>query len=100
MHLSAVIAVTATIGQVNAALNQVGARIVSMQPGNSEVRLDVQAPGATPLPRELATQLLATRAFVAIDGVRSAALPAPLIQPVPAVDPDAPAPVEDHQSPP
>ncbi len=100
LQLSAVIAVTATVGQVNAALNQVGARIVSMQPGNSEVRLDVQAPDATPSPRDLATQLLATRAFVAIDGVRSAALPAPLIQPAPVVDPDAPAPVEDHQPPP
>lgn len=100
LQLSAVIAATATVGQVNAALNQVRARIVSMQPDNSEVRLDLEAPGGTPSKHDVALKLMASRAFEAIDGVRTTALPAPLIQPAPVVDPYAPAPVDDHQSPP
>lgn len=100
LRLNAVIARTATIGQVNATLSAVGARIVSMQSGNSEVTLDLALQGGRPSRTDVASQLIATRAFVSVDGMPAATGPALSAPPSPAFDPYAPPPVEDHQSPP
>lgn len=99
LRLNAVIAPTATIGQVNAALRSVGARIVSMQPGNSEVMLDLATPGGRPSQVDMAAQLIATRAFESVGGTQPAARFTPTATIPSAFDPSAPAPVEDHQSP-
>ncbi len=100
LHLNAVIAQTATVGQVNAALNDLGARIVAMQPGNSEVMLDVATPGGRPAASQVAARLVASRAFESVEGLRSAFDPATAAASPQLGDLYAPAPVEDHQSPP
>lgn len=99
LRMNAVIARTATVGQVNTALTALGARIVSMQPGNSEVTLDVASFGRQRSKTAVATQLLATRAFEAADGVQPAAQRAPVTPTALGFDPYAPAPPDDHQSP-
>ncbi len=99
LRLNAVIAHTATVGQVNATLSAVGARIVSMQPGNSEVTLDLAIQGGRPSKTDVTSQLIATRAFVSV-GEMPTTTGTTLSAPTPpAFDPYAPAPVEDHQSP-
>lgn len=102
-RLSAVIDRSATVGQVNAALTAADARIVSMQPGNPEVMLDLAQPAQGIDARNAVAQLLATRAFTSIHIPGSA--PAPVSAPGGSVhaqvfDPSAPEPVEDHTSPP
>lgn len=99
LRLNAVIAPTATVGQVNATLKALGARIVSMQPGNSEVTLQLVTPGGRPSKTDVARQLIATRAFESVDGLQPTARLMPTATTPPPFDPQAPAPVEDHQSP-
>lgn len=102
-RLNAVIDRNATVGQVNAAMSAVGARIVSMQPGNAELVLGLAQPAHDPAARHAVAQLLATRAFTSIHAPGSAPVPAAaLAESVHAqgFDPSAPEPIDDHASPP
>lgn len=102
IRLIAVIDRSATVGQVNAVLNEVGARIVSMQPGNDTLSLEVKSADGPPSIQDTAARLLATRAFQSVQG--------PGLAPVTRADarapigPDADAavaePIDDHAPPP
>lgn len=61
--VSAVIGSSATVGQVNAALTQVGARIVAMQEGRSEVTLALSNAGDRAAAQHAAARLATSRAF-------------------------------------
>ncbi len=100
-QLSAVIDRSATVGQVNAALIAVGARIVAMQPGNPELMLDLVQAARDPAARHAVAQLLATRAFTSVHRPGSAPATVQVGSfDAQAFDPSAPEPVDDHASPP
>ena len=101
-RLKAVIRRTSTVGQVNAALMAAGARIVSMQPGNSELVLELSGAATSD---EAAQRLFATQAFDSVvqpDGsaIASSLAAAGRAAVEPAGDSLLPETVDDHQSPP
>lgn len=93
--LTAFIDPTATVGQVNAALNAVGARIVAMQPGRNAVAIELEDEGGTKSPRDTVARLMASRAFQWVQGPGLPTAPVAL-----AVDPAASEPIDDHAPPP
>lgn len=67
--LKATLDPTATVGQVNAALNAVGARIVTMTPRNATVTLVMMPINSGALThQQVAASLLASRAFKRVQG--------------------------------
>ncbi|MDL2337099.1 MAG: hypothetical protein QFE16_04580 [Pseudomonadota bacterium] len=62
-YLNAVISSSATVGQVNAALTTVGARIVAMQDGSSTVTLELSNAGGPQSAQNVTARLAASRAF-------------------------------------
>lgn len=85
MPLKATLDATATVGQVNAALGAVGARIVAMTPRNRTVTLALTPIGGAGLSnQQVAARLLASRAFTRVQGRGLPALPEEL-----TIDPDA-----------
>ena len=106
-RLKAAIDRSATVGQVNAALDAVGARIVSMRPGHGEVALELADASRAASVQAVTQQLVASRAFTAVGGPE-AVLPRPAL-PVtqswvatvtPAVQDEEPDHGVDHTSPP
>lgn len=62
-RVEAILSANAVVGQVNAALAQVGARIVGMQTGNSRLTLELSGAGASTTPEALSQRLAYSRAF-------------------------------------
>jgi len=62
-RVEAILSPNAMVGQVNSALTLVGARIVSMQPGNSRLMLELNSAGASTTPEALSQRLAYSRAF-------------------------------------
>lgn len=62
-RVEAILSPNAMVGQVNSALTLVGARIVSMQPGNSRLMLELNGAGASTTPEALSQRLAYSRAF-------------------------------------
>jgi len=62
-RVEAILSPTAMVGQVNAALTLVGARIVGMQSGNSRLMLELSSAGASTTPEALSQRLAYSRAF-------------------------------------
>lgn len=84
--LNATLDMAATVGQVNAALDAVGARIVAMQPGRKTLAIEL-APlggGSPSTNQQAAASLLASHAFQSVQGPGLPALPNEL-----TIDPDA-----------
>lgn len=106
-RLKAAIDHSATVGHVNAALDAVGARIVSMRPGHSEVALELADASRAGSVQAVTQQLVASRAFTAVGGP-DAVLPRPALPATPtwvatvtpAVQDDEPDHGVDHTSPP
>ena len=84
--LNATLDMTATVGQVNAALDAVGARIVAMQPGRKTLAIElVPLGGGSPSTnQQAAASLLASHAFQSVQGPGLPTLPNEL-----TIDPDA-----------
>jgi cytochrome c553 len=92
--LKATLDLGATVGQVNAALDAVGARIVSMRPGHKTLALELAPVGGVSLSnQQAAARLLASRAFQWVQGPGLPALPAGV-----TADPAVSEP-EDHDAP-
>jgi hypothetical protein len=82
--LKATLDPAATVGQVNAALDAVGARIVSMTPRNKTVTLAMSPIGGDALTsQQVAASLLASRAFKQVQGPGLPVLPEEV-----TIDPD------------
>ena len=93
--LTALIDLSATVGQVNAALNAAGARIVAMRPGHTAIEIELADAVGTATLRDAAARLMASRAFQWVQGPELPAAPLAL-----AVDPAASEPIDDHAPPP
>ncbi len=93
--LTAFIDLSATVGQVNAALNAAGARIVAMRPGHIAIEIELADAGGTVPLQDAAARLMASRAFQWVQGPGLPAAPFAL-----AVEPAAPEPIDDHAPPP
>jgi len=93
--LTAFVDLSATVGQVNAALNAAGARIVAMRPGHTAIEIELTDSGGTVPPQDAAARLMASRAFQWVQGPGLPAAPFAL-----AVDPAASEPIDDHAPPP
>jgi hypothetical protein len=91
--LKATLDLGATVGQVNTALDAVGARIVSMRPGHKTLALELApAHGVSLSNQQVAARLLASRAFQWVQGAGLPVLPAGL-----TADPAESEP-EDHDA--
>ncbi|MFM9915689.1 MAG: hypothetical protein ACKVOX_07765 [Rhizobacter sp.] len=86
-RLYALVGTAATVGQVNAALIELGARIVAMAPANRLLTLELADPGSALGLQDASTRLMASRAF---EGV--AATPLTSVASLPDVEP-----LDDHR---
>lgn len=66
--LSATLDLAATVGQVNAALAAVGARIVAMRPGHKTLTIELTTPGEPATNQTVAARLIASHAFQWVQG--------------------------------
>lgn len=73
--LNATLDLAATIGQVNAALSAVGARIVAMQPGHKTLAIELTTSGTPPSNRDVAASLIESHAFQWVQGPGLPVLP-------------------------
>ncbi len=93
--LTAFIDLSATVGQVNAALNAAGARIVAMRPGHTAIEIELADAVRTATLRDAAARLIVSRAFQWVQGPGLPAAPFAM-----AADPAASEPIDDHAPPP